>query len=150
MVTARGYEPTRSLSVTSLGVSGFIGTDVDRFEGTAGAGDELLDLQLGPGEQRGAALVEGDAALVEGDRALEGLAAGLELGDGFLELGEGVVERQLRHRDLVRLRHDSPPPLDARSAVAGNSPRATRMESFDPGAAGSRTMMPSGELRTIA
>src|SRR5260221_1646981 len=141
-----------SLSVTSLGVAGVFGAHVDRFERTAGTGDELLDLQLGFGQECRAALVEGDAALIEGDRALEGLAAGLELGDGLLELGEGVVEGELRDRDLARLRHDSPPPLWLRdgSAVAGNSPRATRIASFQPAGTGSRTMMPPGAVLTIA
>jgi hypothetical protein len=92
---ADGHISDRSLSVMSLGVAGVLGANVDGFEGAAGASHELLDLELGIGQERGASLVERDAPFVEGDRAFERLAAGLELGDGLLELDQGVVEGQV-------------------------------------------------------
>src|SRR5690242_15803886 len=73
-----------SLAATSLGVAGVVGSDVDGRQGATRARHELLDLELGLGEELGAALVEGDPALVEGNRALERQAAGFELGDGPL------------------------------------------------------------------
>jgi len=35
----------------SFGVAGVLGADVDGFESAAGAGDELLDLELGVGQE---------------------------------------------------------------------------------------------------
>ena len=55
--------------------------DVARLEGTARAGDQLLDAQLGITKQLFAASLEVNAALVEGDGQFQCLAAGLELGD---------------------------------------------------------------------
>jgi hypothetical protein len=85
-----------------FGFAGVVGAHVDGLERAAGAGDELLDLQLGLGEELGAALVECNAALVERNRALERLAAGLELRDGLLERRKGVVERQGLDRGIGR------------------------------------------------
>src|SRR3989304_8310369 len=128
-------EPWRLPSL--LGLRGLFWADIDRGQRPAGAGHELLDLQLGAGEQRSTAFVKGDAALVQGDRALEGQAARLELGNGLLELPEGVVEGQALDRGVSRLRHGAPRHCAPRAA-AGAAP------------AGSRMTRPSATRRTIA
>ena len=79
-------------SPRALLLGGVLGTHVDRREGTAGPGDELLDPELRVRQERARTALQGDAALVQGDRALERLAPGLELADGSLELGQRLVE----------------------------------------------------------
>src|SRR3990172_11796929 len=108
-------EPWRLPSL--LGLRDLFWADIDRGQRTAGAGHELLDLQLGAGEQRSTTFMEGDAPLVQGDRALEGQTARLELGNGLLELREGVVEGQVLDLGLSRLRHLAPRRFAPRAAT---------------------------------
>ena len=72
----------RAVRGSASSLLGVLGADVRRGEGAAGPGDQLLDAELGLGEQPLAAALEGDATLVQGDRRLERLAAGLERRDG--------------------------------------------------------------------
>src|SRR5437773_5457465 len=93
-------EPGFASGAASFGFAGALRGDVDRFEGAAGAGHELLHLQLGLGEELRAALVEGNTSLVERERAFERLATRLELGNRALERRERVVERELVDRGV--------------------------------------------------
>ena len=100
----------------------------DRSAGPAAI--ELLDPELGLGQQPLAALLERDAALVQGDRPLQGLAARLELGDRPLELGE-----RRRRRSARRSRRRSA----AASSGQSSSPVPSSSRSIEPSRAAARS-----------